>query len=117
MIARSRFLVLFLALAATPALAGSSHDGTWKVRTATKHGECRSNYDFKVSVKNGRVAYAGYFPVRATGGIAKDGAVHMRVSHGGNHVNANGHAHAGRAAGHWTSPKPHCSGSWSARRA
>lgn len=106
-----------LGLAAAPAPAEVAHDGTLRVHTATRHGACPADYDFKVAVKNGKVACAGYWPATATGRIARDGAVQMRVSHGGRHVNAHGQARGSRASGRWTSPRPHCSGSWTARRA
>lgn len=112
--------LLGLALACTsalPAAAASRHDGTWRVHTEAENGACKTNFDFKVSVKNGKVAYAGMWPVKATGGISKIGLVNMTLAHGGQKVVAKGLAQGDAASGDWTSPQPKCSGSWFAKRA
>lgn len=112
--------LLGLALVCTsalPAAAASRHDGTWTVHTEAEGGACKTNFDFKVSVKNGKVAYAGMWPVKATGGISKIGLVNMTLAHGGQKVVAKGLAQGDAASGDWTSPQPKCSGSWFAKRA
>lgn len=93
-------------------------DGHWMVRTSAETGSCGKNYDFKLAVKNGKVAYAGYWPVKATGGISSLGVVRMTLAHGQQKVTAKGLAEGDQASGDWSSPHhPHCSGSWFARRA
>lgn len=91
-------------------------DGSWSVRTSAEDGSCNKNYDFKLTVKGGKVAYAGFWPVKATGGIGKLGGVRMTLAHGHHHVTATGLAEGDQASGDWTSPNPKCSGSWFAKR-
>ncbi len=115
---RTRFSLiatgLLLACLTTPAAA--SPDGTWSVKTSAETGACQTNFDFKVAVKNGKVTYAGYWPVKASGGINKVGVVRMVLAHGGHKVTATGLARGDEASGDWTSPHPSCAGSWMARR-
>lgn len=87
------------------------------VTTSVETGSCHTNFDFKVSVKDGKVTYAGYWPVKASGGISRRGLVRMTLAHGGQKVTATGLARGDEASGDWTSPKPACAGSWIARRA
>lgn len=115
---RTALAFLLLATAALPAHAGSRFDGMWRVTTSAEDGSCNQNYDFKLSVKNGKVTYAGFWPVKATGGITKVGVVDMRLAHGGQHVVAKGLVSGDEASGDWSSPHhPRCSGSWIARKA
>lgn len=100
-----------------PAAAASRHDGTWDVRTAPEGGACDSTFDFKLKVKGGKVTSAGFWPVKATGGINKLGVVNMTLAHGHQRVVAKGLVEGDAASGDWTSPKPKCSGSWFAKRA
>lgn len=110
--------VAFLAAAVGTAHADNARrfDGTWSVRTSAETGECNKNYDFKLAVKSGTVTYAGFWPVTATGGINKLGAVRMTLKHGSHKVAATGLAEGDQASGDWSSPHPKCSGSWFARR-
>lgn len=113
-------LALAALLAATlPACADNAKrfDGTWRVRTSAEDGRCAKNYDFKVAVKGGTVTYAGYWPVKATGGISRAGGVRMTITHGRDKVVATGLAQGDEASGHWSSPHPKCAGGWTARRA
>jgi len=84
---------------------------------AAEDGACATNFDFKLKVKDGKVTYAGSWPVTATGGISKVGAVNLTLSHGHQKVAARGLVEGDAASGHGTSPKPKGSGSWFARRA
>lgn len=102
---------------AAPAGAASRHDGTWKIVTSAEDGTCATNYDFKLKVKDGKVTYAGFWPVKATGGISRVGVVNMTLAHGHQRVIAKGLVEGDAASGDWTSPKPKCSGSWFAKRA
>lgn len=116
-------LHLSLATLALIAAAGAAHadnakrfDGTWSIRTSAETGNCNKNYDFKLSVKGGKVTYAGFWPVKATGGINTLGAVRMTLAHGQQTVRATGLAEGDQASGDWSSPHPNCSGSWFAKR-
>ncbi|MFG1374847.1 hypothetical protein V5F32_21925 [Xanthobacter oligotrophicus] len=113
-------LALLTAAAVGPARADNAKrfDGHWVVRTSAESGSCGKNYDFKLAVKNGTVTYAGFWPVKATGGISKLGVVRMTLAHGQQKVTAKGLAEGDQASGDWTSPHhPNCSGSWFAKRA
>lgn len=109
---------LALLVAAAPAHADNAKrfDGHWSVRTSAEAGDCNKNYDFKLSVKGGKVTYAGFWPVKATGGINRLGAVRMTLAHGHHKVSATGLAEGDQASGDWSSPHPKCSGSWFAKR-
>lgn len=109
-------LAIALGGAAMPAFAQDRHDGVWKVKTSAEDGKCSTNYDFSLAVKNGKVSYAGMWPVKAAGGIKADGLIKMNISHGKDHVVATGLVRGDQASGEWTSPKPACSGSWIASR-
>ena len=114
-------LLALAAQLAAPATALADNamrfDGTWSVRTSAETGSCGKNYDFKLNVKGGKVTYAGYWPVAATGGINKVGVVKMTLAHNGGKVIATGLAEGDQASGDWSSPQPNCSGSWFAKRA
>lgn len=105
------------ALPAAPAAAVSRHDGTWSITTAAEAGTCDTNFDFKLKVKGGKVTYAGFWPVKATGGINKLGVISMTLAHGHQRVIAKGLVEGDTASGDWTSPQPKCSGAWFAKRA
>lgn len=107
----------FAAAAAAPAAAASRFDGMWSIRTSAEAGRCGTNYDFKVKVKDGKVTYAGFWPVKATGGISKLGVVRMTLAHGKDKVHAKGLVQGDEASGDWSSPHPSCTGAWTARRA
>ncbi|MET3356398.1 UNVERIFIED_ORG: hypothetical protein ABID33_004325 [Xanthobacter viscosus] len=111
--------LLAAATAVTPARADNARrfDGSWVVRTSAEEGKCNKNFDFKLAVKNGKVTYAGYWPVKAAGGISKLGLVRMTLTHGQRKVTATGLAEGDQASGDWSSPQPKCNGSWLARRA
>ncbi|WP_454915858.1 hypothetical protein [Xanthobacter sediminis] len=102
---------------AAPAAAASRHDGIWSVTTFAEDGRCDKNFDFKLKVKDGKVTYAGFWPVTATGGVSRLGIVRMTLVRGTRRVIATGLVEGDAASGDWTSPKPKCSGSWFAKRA
>ncbi|MDI4663976.1 hypothetical protein K9U40_06490 [Xanthobacter autotrophicus] len=110
---------LTAAMAVTPARADTAKrsDGYWVVRTSAEAGKCNKNFNFKLAVKNGKVTCAGYWPVKASGGISKLGLVRMTLVHGQRKVTATGLAEGDQASDDWSSPLPNCTGSWFARRA
>ncbi|MCB4769178.1 hypothetical protein LGR54_11240 [Ancylobacter sp. Lp-2] len=105
-----------LAGGAASASEQTAHDGVWKVQTSVEDGRCGTNYGFKLSVKKGRVTYAGMWPVKATGDIRPGGRIAMDIAHGGQHVLATGLVRGEHASGEWKTPKPACSGAWVASR-
>jgi hypothetical protein len=116
-IARTTTLALLLAGIAVPLHAAPAHDGVWKVKTSAEAGKCGTNYDISVAVKNGKVSYAGMFPVKATGGVNDLGLIRMEIAGAGQRVKATGLVRGDTASGDWSSVKSSCSGSWVARKA
>lgn len=116
-IVRATTLALLLAGIAAPLQAAPEHDGTWKVKTSAESGKCSTNYDISVAVKNGKVSYAGMWPVKATGGVSDVGLIRMEIAGAGDRVKATGLVRGDTASGDWSSAKSNCSGSWVARKA
>lgn len=110
--------IVAMALAAgiAPGGAAPEHDGVWKVKTSAETGACNTNYDVSVAVKNGKVSYAGHWPVKATGGIDDFGLIKMEISGPGHRVKATGLVRGDTASGDWSATKSDCTGSWVARR-
>ena len=102
---------------ATPPLDAGDHDGLWRVKTSAESGKCGTNYDFKLSVKNGKIAYAGMWPVKVTGGVSPAGLINMKIAHAGKSVSANGLVRGNNASGDWQAKAENCTGSWVASRA
>jgi hypothetical protein len=116
-IVRTTTLVLLLAGTAAPLYAAPEHDGVWKVKTSAETGKCGTNYDISVAVKNGKVSYAGMWPVKATGGVNDLGLIRMEIAGAGHKVKATGLVRGDTASGDWSSTKSDCAGSWVARKA
>jgi hypothetical protein len=115
---RTATLVLLLAGTAAPLHAAApEHDGVWKVKTSAEAGKCGTNYDISVAVKNGKVSYAGMWPVKATGGVNAVGLIRMEIAGAGHKVKATGLVRGDTASGDWSSVKSDCAGSWVARKA
>lgn len=110
-------VLALLAVGAVSAKAASDFDGVWKVTTSAETGKCSNNYDLSVRVKDGKLSYAGMWPVKATGGINEGGLVRMDIAHGGTKVAATGLVRGGSASGDWSSKTDGCTGSWVARKA
>ncbi|MFK8253166.1 hypothetical protein [Ancylobacter terrae] len=110
-------LGLVVLAGATPAMAAGQHDGLWRVKTSAEAGKCATNYDFKLSVKDGKISYAGMWPVKVTGGINPAGLINMNIAHAGKSVSANGLVRGDSASGDWQAKAENCTGSWVASRA
>lgn len=109
--------LMLTAAGSVPVGAASDFDGVWKVKTSAETGKCSTNYDLSVRVKDGKLSYAGMWPVKATGGINDLGLVRMNIAHAGTKVAATGLVRGDSASGDWASKTDGCTGSWVARRA
>ena len=98
------------------ASAATAFDGQWSVVIQTTRGSCDRAYRFALSIVNGNVAYAGG-GADASGRVARNGSVHVRVSSGSSY--ADGHGRLGRSSGSgvWHGVGSGvCSGRWYAER-
>lgn len=109
-------LVLF-AQTRTEATDAAPHDGIWHVATEPETGPCAKRHNFKLAVEDGRIRYAGLWPVNASGEVDAVGSITIRVTRGGETLSANGLVRGETASGAWVSPEKNCTGSWVARKA
>jgi hypothetical protein len=109
-----------LALAVTAATAGvasasSPYDGRWSLSITTTRGAC-DTYNFPVNIENGNVTFPGL--VRASGHVAKGGAVRVNVAAGDKSASGSGKLSLASGSGRWSgkSGTDRCSGTWTAQR-
>lgn len=95
----------------------SLHDGIWDVSTEPLSGPCEKRLEFRLSVEDGLISYAGAWPVDASGTVSALGIIQMRLVHGDETVAARGVVRGDMASGKWTSPEKSCAGSWVAHKA
>ncbi|GLK74051.1 hypothetical protein KHC23_01395 [Ancylobacter dichloromethanicus] len=95
----------------------SLHDGIWEVATEPLSGPCDKRLEFKLSVEEGRISYAGMWSVEASGSVSPLGRIDIRVVRGDETVSARGVVRGDVAIGKWESPVKNCSGSFVARKA
>ncbi|MCK0207649.1 hypothetical protein MWN33_06335 [Starkeya koreensis] len=105
-----------LALSLPARGAGGLHDGIWRVAAEPATGPCSERQEFSLSVEDGRISYAGYLPVDASGSVDALGVIRIRVVRGSETVAAKGLVRGERASGEWVSPAKNCTGSWVAYR-
>lgn len=107
------------ALLAVPATAQelSLHDGIWEVSAEPVSGPCDKRLEFRLSVEDGQISYAGLWSVDATGTVSALGRIDIRVVRGEETLSARGMVRGDVATGKWESPAKSCSGSFVARRA
>jgi hypothetical protein len=115
---KSGFALAALSVAAlsmsTASEARNAFDGRWTVQVVAKVDWCSDNYAVSLRVDNGRVSYGGAFGAVASGKVAEDGRIVVRVAGGGDVVNASGALKATRGNGQWRSPN--CKGIWTAQK-
>jgi len=104
-------------LAAQQPELANPHDGMWQVATEPATGPCSKRLEFKLLVEDGRISYAGLWPVDASGSVDPLGVIEIRVVRGAETVAAKGLVRGDTASGDWVSPARNCTGSWVARRA
>lgn len=93
------------------------HDGIWQVATEPATGPCSKRMAFKLAVEDGRISYAGIWPVDASGSVDPVGLITIKVVRGGETLSAKGLVRGDTASGDWVSPEKNCTGSWVARKA
>ena len=109
-----------LAFAATVGItsvaqAATAYDGRWSLSIVTQRGAC-DTYNFPVNITNGAVSFPGL--VRASGRVAKGGAVRVNVAAGDKSASGFGKLSLGSGSGRWNgkSGDARCSGTWTAQR-
>ena len=95
----------------------AAHDGIWQVATEPVSGPCSKRLEFKLAVADGRISYAGIWPVDASGSVNPLGLITIRVVRGEETMSAKGLVRGDVASGDWESPAKNCTGSWVARKA
>jgi hypothetical protein len=96
---------------ATSGLAGSAHDGSWRVLVTADPGRCSDRFAVALHVSNGRVSYVGPFGHQSAGRVGDDGIIRLAISD----VRASGALLDKTGTGHWRSTT--CIGSWVAHKA
>jgi hypothetical protein len=107
-----RFLFLGVALASTPAAAGS-FDGNWNVSIATRSGSCESGASLPIRTSDGRIE-SGASAVSVSGRVADSGGIVVAVSTGYKSATGSGRLAATAGSGTWHGGP--CSGTWTAQR-
>lgn len=95
----------------TSSLAGSAHDGSWRVLVTADPGRCSDRFAVALHVSNGRVSYVGPFGQQPAGRVGDNGMISLAISD----VRASGALLDKTGTGRWRSTT--CNGSWTARKA
>jgi hypothetical protein len=84
----------------------------------TKSGPCGTSSTYPVTVRSGRVRYAGDDGYNVTGLVDKIGNVNVTISAFEQRATANGKLSASAGAGHWRGGAAtiSCAGEWKATR-
>ena len=110
-------LLAFAVTVATVSVASAStpYDGRWSLSITTTRGAC-DTYNFPVNIENGHVSFPGL--VRASGHVAKGGAVRVNVAAGDKSASGSGKLSMSSGSGRWSgkSGTDTCSGTWTAQR-
>jgi hypothetical protein len=102
----------------TPVLAQETYAGTWSVLIlARKSRECDGTFRYMVRVApNGTITYAGPSDFTASGRVAANGSVSVRIARGGESAQGTGKLTGRAGRGTWSAPAGNCSGTWRAER-
>ena len=99
------------------ASAASAYDGRWSVVIETEQGNCDRAFRYGLNIVNGNVTYAGDGSFDVRGRVARNGAVHVRVSRGSSYADGCGQLLERTGSGHWRGMGVGvCSGRWVAER-
>lgn len=101
-------------VAALPARATDSFDGSWQVTIVTEKGTCDKAYSYPLAVKGGSVTYAGDTSAKIDGRVEDGGSVQVRISLGDKSARGTGRLSASSGTGTWSGGE--CSGRWTASR-
>jgi hypothetical protein len=115
-IARAGILAFAVTVAtASVAAARTIYDGAWTLSIVTTKGICE-RYTFPVHITNGNVTFPGL--VKASGRVARGGAVRVTVSAMGKTASGSGKLSRSAGSGRWagSSGQDRCSGTWTVQR-
>ena len=99
-IARAGILALVISAPAFASASGATaYDGSWSLSITTQRGAC-DTYNFPVDITNGQVSFPGL--VRASGRVAKGGAVRVNVAAGDKSASGAGKLTGGSGHGRWS---------------
>jgi len=96
--------------------ARSAFDGAWSVIIQTIGGSCSSGISFGFEIRDGIVL--GYGDANVRGRVARNGAVHVNVSTGGQYASGSGRLTPVFGNGVWRGrgSAGFCTGRWVAQR-
>lgn len=96
----------------------SGYDGNWSVLIVTNSGPCDRAYRYGLSIRGGRVFYAGSAGVNVDGSVSGGGFVSVRVSVGSQGAIGSGRLSRDYGSGVWRGfgSSGTCSGTWTAER-
>ena len=99
------------------ASAATPYDGRWSVVIQTLRGNCDQAYRYGLVIVNGNVTYDGGGGFDVRGRVARNGAVHVRVSSGRSYADGNGRLSRSAGSGVWKGVgNGVCSGRWYAEK-
>ena len=98
-------------LAAPPATASTSFDGTWSVRIASSSSECGNGQTVSIGISNGQVTSS---MVSASGRVADAGNISVILASGIKKATGFGHLSGSSGSGTWRGML--CSGRWTAEK-
>jgi hypothetical protein len=109
---------LLAAFAPSRALAAQAdYAGSWSVLVVTTAGNCDKAFRYSVRIaRNGVITYGGPSDFTASGQVAANGAVRVRISRGSDYAQGSGRLRGARGSGSWISPSGGCRGRWEADR-
>lgn len=92
-------------------------DGIWSVEIITYYGDCNRGYRYPLRIWQGQVIKADDDPnYDIAGAVARNGAIGVTVSGGGQTANGTGRLRGNYGAGIWQTSNGECSGRWTAQR-
>jgi hypothetical protein len=100
------------------AARAGGYDGNWSVLIVTNSGPCDRAYRYGVSIRDGRVSYAGSAGVNVDGRVSGNGAVRVRLWAGSGSASGAGQLSRGYGEGTWrgAGSNSSCAGTWTAER-
>ncbi len=95
----------------------TAFDGIWSVSIVTYYGDCNRGYRYPLRIWDGRVIKADEDPnYYVSGAVARNGAIGVTVSGGGQTASGTGRLTRNSGAGIWHTSNRECSGRWTAER-
>jgi hypothetical protein len=97
--------------------ATRTYDGLWSVSIITLYGDCSRGYRYPARIVYGRVVKADSDPnYQIYGAVARNGAIRVTVSGGGQSASGYGRLSRNYGRGRWRTSTGECSGEWTAVR-